>query len=962
MRYLEWNKAIGNYFFNPNKAGKDVLLFISLSAIGQIGIRHFNFATEEESLADFYNAIRAGFPLYGKNDPVTTRAEKLYNKWKSRNYGLITQDYPTLQIDGINITDQKTKITYPFYLAMLALFILPLTSDDGEFRANAYYPRLNKFLTENKLDTTPIDISSFKEIHKLWDDLCDWSVRICKTDIGIFRNRHIGNRNWIHVGRVFAQCVLTPYEIKCLPRLFSAAGFMPGTLILATNMRNAILRYGQDIGISTNTIKILREGDKEIQKVILDIACTEHSRWQGNIERKQGETIEAVDAWVYARLLSAFTIDKVNEEMKHSYFVYSSIDYPDGLQYSSFLVEPLSNGFSKPIKLNFNPRLTLVDNYNKWRSAPVTDDIILYRSGINCIPHNFWVETDKLYPTSTMYLLCTNSKSTSIENWGERSFTNGNFKKEKNLEGIPTGYNLYKISNPCESHPDEIILQLQTDFEIQFIGGLKVRNRAFLCYYLPVIHIEGIGEMANVYAQFANQRIDLIKSQNTEEWRFPDNVLLDQDFIIKVEGIDNLESYPHQIVSNAVDVANLQENNHRKRDNFGDITEDVADIYCIGNNVNIPNYTLQAGAYPAFETINQKNKPYIEEYFEYTHSKGNTLLYYLSYMGECNSQTFGLAFDTVFQNENLIDTLQNRTLKIAKRYSLIYLDHLGYIDFDQEIVQIQVNKPQIMLIPSETEVKAYLTGARTEKFVEQLFEFAKQNSIAVTIEKQDRFYEGYLIPDTIILTPRNCENSTKGRTALESLAGKLGICFDFIDRPVRVPKIIQWGLRHFSARLNAYRSNMYDKKQTDGTDYHYRREVFNPDTFKFIKSDEGEALNQELSLVQYNIHYEWLYRFWENSKCYDVDKNWGQFLLLAGHKKSVIYYDEENLIVASPAHVQLPRYIAKSLILLSGKIPYFRSLTINGNTLSYQLYVNIPKTFADNLFKKLDQEVQLFKF
>ena len=155
---------------------------------------------------------------------------------------------------------------------------------------------------------------------------------------------------------------------------------------------------------------------------------------------------------------------------------------------------------------------------------------------------------------------------------------------------------------------------------------------------------------------------------------------------------------------------------------------------------------------------------------------------------------------------------------------------------------------------------------------------------------------------------------------------------------------------------------MYDKKQTDGTDYHYRREVFNPDTFKFIKSDEGEALNQELSLVQYNIHYEWLYRFWESSKCYDVDKNWGQFLLLAGHKKSVIYYDEENLIVASPAHVQLPRYIVKSLILLSGKIPYFRSLTINGNTLSYQLYVNIPKTFADNLFKKLDQEVQLFKF
>lgn len=961
MRYLEWNNAIGNYLFNYDKAGKDVLLFISPSAIGQIGITHFSFTTKEEAIADFYDAIRTGFPLYARIDPITTRAEKLYTKWKSKHYGVFTQGNTTLQIDGINITDQKTKITYPFYLAMLALLVMPLTSDDGEFRANAYYPRLNKFLSDNNLDTEYIDISTFKEINKLWDDLHDWSVNLYKTDIGIFRNSHFGNRNWIYVGRVFAQCVLTPYDIKYLPRLFSVAGFMPGTQIQPANMKNAFLRYGQGIGISSNTLRMLREGDKEMQKVILDIAITEHIRWQGNVERRQGDKIETTDAWVYARLLSAFTIDKVNEEMKHSYFVYSPIDYPDGLQYNGIQIEPLSNGFSKPIKLNFDSNLTLSDSYNKWKSAPVSSDIILYRSGINGIPHTFWVETDKLYPTSTMYLLCDSTKSTSIENWGEQSFAAGNFIKEKDLDGIPSGYNLYKISNPCESHPDETRLQLQTHFEIQFIGGLKVRNRAYLCYYLPAIRIEGIGETASVYAQYANERINLIKSYNAEEWLFPENILSNLDFTIKVQELDNLESYPHQIVSSAVEVANLQENHHPKRDNFGDITT-AAIEYGIGNNVNIPNYTQQTGASPAFEPINQENKPYIEEPFDYSHIKGNALLYYLSYMGECNSQAFGLAFDTVFQNENLIDTLQNRTLKIAKRYSLIYLDHLGYIDFDQQSQQIQVNKPQIMLIPGKTELKAYLTGARTEEFTNQLFECAKQSSIAVTIEKQDRFYDGYIIPDTIILTPKACENSTKGRIALESMAKELGISFDFIERPVRAPKIIQWGLRNFSAGLDEYRNNMYGKKETDGTDYPYRREVFNPHTLRFDKSEEGDPLNRELTLVQYNIHYEWLYRFWEESKCYNVDKNWGQFLLLAAHKKSVIYYDEESQIVASPAHVQLPRYIAKSLILLSGKIPYFKQLAINGNTLSYQMYVNIPKTFAENLFNKLKQEVQLHKF
>lgn len=962
MKYLEWNNAIGNYLFNPRKAGKDVLLFISPSEIGQIGINHFNFASKKEAIADFYNAIRTGFPLYAKADPITTRAEKLYNKWKTYHYGVLRVGNTTLQIDGINITDQKTKITYPFYLAMLTLFILPLTSDDEEYRTNAYYPRLNKFLTDNDLDTTSITISTFREINKLWDDLHDWSVNSYKTDIGIFRNSHFGNPNWIHVGRVFAQCILTPADIKYLPKLFSAAGFMPDISISPANMQNAFLRCGKMIGISAKTLDVLRGKDEKLKKVILNIACTEHSRWQGNIERRQGDIIEERDAWVYARLLSAFTIDRVNEEIKHSYFVYSSIDYPDGLQYKDFQIESLSNGFSKPIKLNFDPQLTLVDKYNKWKSAPANNGIILYRSGINGIPHNFWVETDKIYPTSSMYILCSINKSKSIENWGELSFAEGDFSKE-NLEHIPFGYNLYKISNPRTSHPDEPILQLQTQLEIQFTGGLKVRNRAYFCYYLPVIRIEGIKETANVYAEYAHNRIDLVKSSHiAEEWFFSENILLDQDFIIKVEEIDDLESYPAQIVSSAIEIANLQEIKHPKRDSFGDITTDVTDVFCIGNNVNIPNYTLQAGAYPMFETINQENSPYIEKPCDYSHTRGNALLYYLSYMGECNSLVFGTAFDTVFHNENLMDTLQNRSLKIAKRYSLQYLDYLGYIDFDQFTQQMQVNKPQIMLISSKNEVKAYLTGARTEKFVEQLFEYAKQNSIAVSIEKQDSFFEGYLIPSTIILTPKGCKNATQGRIALEAISQKLGICFDFINNPYKQPKIIQWGLRHFSANLNTYRTNMHDKKRANGTDYPYRREVFNPIKLKFIKSEEGEPLNQELSLIQYNIHYEWLYRFWEDSKCYDVDKNWGQFLLLAGYKKSVIYYNEESQTVASPSHVQLPKYIAKSLILLSGKIPHFKSITVNGNTLSYQMYVNIPKTFADNLFKKLEQEVQLYKF
>jgi hypothetical protein len=38
VKYFDWNIAIGNYFFNYEKAGKEVHLFISPFEIGKIGI------------------------------------------------------------------------------------------------------------------------------------------------------------------------------------------------------------------------------------------------------------------------------------------------------------------------------------------------------------------------------------------------------------------------------------------------------------------------------------------------------------------------------------------------------------------------------------------------------------------------------------------------------------------------------------------------------------------------------------------------------------------------------------------------------------------------------------------------------------------------------------------------------------------------------------------------------------
>lgn len=964
MRYFDWNIAIGNYFFNSEKAGKDVHLFISPSEVGKIGVNQLGYTSEEDAITDYYNVLYSGYSGFTRTDPIIRRVEILFSLWNERKTGIFKWNRTDLKIDGSYITDQVTQITYPFYLAILTAFIMPLTGNDEDYRVNAYYPRLNKFLSENGLDSGNVGAADFGIIDKLWNDLSEWSMFTYKTDIGTFNAGHFGNRNWIHVGKVFAQCILKPSDIKNLPKLFSLAGFMPDTNISAGSMRNALLKNGIDIGLSKNALKILKEGDSDLQNVIINIAKGEHHKWNGNIERKQGERIEEKDAWVYARLFSSFTIDKINEEFNHCYFVYSANDFPDNLTYNNSPVTSLANGFSRPIQMEFNPFLILQDKYNKWKSASVLDDVILYRNNVNGVSNDYWIQTDKIYPTSRMYLLCIDAKKESIENWGKLSFSNGNFK-EIDLDGIPNGYTLYSISNPQNDHPDEPILQLQTHLEIQLIGGLKAKNRAFLKYYLPKVRIEGVGETAKAFALFSqsNTKIYLDKPVPLgEEWMFPENFPFDEDFVIKVDGIEALETYPHQIISCNVEVGCIGENNHTIRNSYDEILQNPDGDYVVGNNIQISNFSQQAGDLPEFLGCQQVSNSYFQSSFDYTHHKGNALLYYLSFVGECNAQTFGSAFDAIFSSENMFDSLNKSNLRTVKKYALLYLDYLGYVDFNQYQQQIVVNKPQLMLIPDRAEVKAYLTGARTEEFIEQLFEYAKQESINITVIKQDDFFESYLIPDTIIFVPQNCKNATAGLKALEKLAQQIGIRFNFIDRPYRQPQIIQWGFRSFSADLSGYRDNMYKKRQTEETDYPYKRDVFDIDLLKFKPSGDGELLEKELSLVQYNIHYEWLYRFWYSSICYEVDKNWGQFLLLSSRRKNVIYYDEESRILGAPSHVQLPKFIAKSLILLSGRIPSFQRISVDGNYISYQLYRNVPKTFADNLFKKLEQSVQSYKF
>ena len=190
MKYIEWNKKIAEIFFNANKAGERVLLAVTRETIEDIA------RANNTTFADFIDAIKEGHKIKQNNqrDKICMTALDTYNTWKNQ------------------------EMTYPIYIAYLALFVLAVThGDSDDFSANDYYGRLRDLLgEENKAGQYP----SFDKMRELWNDLQRWSSEKKNGEYGEFHCEIYGQH--IHVGIPIYQVVLTTEDVeKNLPKIFA---------------------------------------------------------------------------------------------------------------------------------------------------------------------------------------------------------------------------------------------------------------------------------------------------------------------------------------------------------------------------------------------------------------------------------------------------------------------------------------------------------------------------------------------------------------------------------------------------------------------------------------------------------------------------------------------------------------------------------------------------------------------
>lgn len=962
MKYLQWNHIIGEYFFNPSKAGNEVLLYVTKKEISELGIQKFNFTNESESWEDFCKALKSRFPETSSKSNFIDKFSVVANKWKTfERLVFQLQNQSDLKIDEVSIYSPTFKIVYPFYLGYLIAFIIPLTDNVNEFRTNSFFPPLNNFLTNNNITTTRT--GTIENIDWVWRNLEMWSKEYYKTDYGYFTERRLGNHNWVYVNKAFSQCLLTPKNIRDIPNIFWKANIAPYSIIPEKQFHRMIIQHGtSEAGFSNRIISIVSDEDNPLRKIILDIVIREYRNWKGYvIEYDEDEkVIIPKSAWIYATLFSAFNLNKTDESFNHFYYLFSKNDFPDDLHLGEIEILNSGNGYSKPISIAFNQSLNLQDEQNKWKASTTKNEITIYTSGSYFgLPSDNLIETDKVSRQSWMYLLCTDAKKPSIEEWG-LTFLKGNFSPI-DYDKIPNGFNLFKFKNPPSSHPTEEILRVTTTKRLEFRGGIKVENRSYLKNLLPKIYVDGADGTEKIFLEFTeiNQSISL--NQNPlipEEFIIPENIICNQKFLVRIDNEILVNSeLPYQIIDidfNPLDIVN---ENSTKRNRFGEVSHPDDDFYVVGSNTTYNNWQKQSSwAFPFFSSI------YTPIVFtlnrtEYELKRGNLILQVLSTKRNLRFEEFSDIVDSVENIEKIWELSKfQQSPKYNKLTSISFYDYLGCLDYDYALNKISINRPQFVIIPSISSLKAILIGGRSKSFIDDLIKYCNTYEVNLEIISQAKQLEIYYLPDLIRLTPANCKNCTDAWKKLQSVAENLNIEFKIAKTPISQPKITQFGLQDFSETIEGYKKNIIENKFVEKPNYEWARKVFDTNVLKFIK-DKGE-IDKTLSLQEYYVRYQYSYILWIDNKPYEVDKNWGKFLLLSEKHKKVIYYNEKTQELAIPKFVQLPRLIAESVMLLSGQVPYYKSVTIDGSNLVYQFYQNVPKLFAENLFKKFNQNIQ----
>ncbi|MCY7351539.1 MAG: hypothetical protein LH606_12885 [Cytophagaceae bacterium] len=529
-----------------------------------------------------------------------------------------------------------------------------------------------------------------------------------------------------------------------------------------------------------------------------------------------------------------------------------------------------------------------------------------------------WLETQRLlFDGTRMYLLAPAALPEQLTAWSQ-GFADGDWQELNagdDTENLPTGFRLFRFRNPPSAPAWLPNANQPVQKNLLLTSGLTINPTTYFRPFPPTVRVEGgtTDEQVEAVLDDGRQRIPLFQDPEAPSlFHFPDDFPDEGAFRLhrKDESLEGkaLLRFTSQLSGELAE--NFPGwNQFGKRIEPGQLAA-VSGLESQGTDFNF-QHANRHFFFPGND-LGQRHPPHVAQ-SETT--PGDDLLHFLSTKPEWSVEAFTEAFGRVSE----IAGINFERMTRRKRYALLDWDALGYLEYEPERKRIYLNQTQLVPVRTVRGCRAMLVGRRSPELLLKISELMPNYSLLqLSIERGDEANDP-LVPGSVFIQ----SDFSAGKAQLEALAGQLAI-------PFRASELPQFGLLDASATVSDYWQTV--RSSTPCENAAYWPEFAHPFHKDSLKFNPG-SFDSTSALIEYKLQtWQREVRHWLDGVPYPADRNWGRYAVAASFRKLVKVHSlerEEFLPViiengpnlAIPLFMPLPRFFARALTLMSGKLP-----------------------------------------
>jgi len=972
MKYLEWNNAIVNHFFNADNEEQEVTLYFSEDIIKEIGEENFPLP-EDGYVEDFFRALRSGVPGTQNTDYIQ-RIVDLEDRYIKgcRRIEDVSFDYP------------------PFFTYLLA-FILPFTSGQLQegFRMTNFHDIVKTYFESRRLtaDYKRQIKLRLNEIDYLWTKIFDWLFEKKNLTLGYIEKIENPAPNRKYVSKFEYHIIFRKEQEDKLSIIFDNNNILPNEPIDESTIKQLLVANARELRLTPDTINKITNNEYIGEKIVKR-ALNYYKNWDGtnkyDYSKSSSDKETSNRGFSRKRIVLCLNFNLLSQKIECKYFrLYSLGGLPEDFtltdsnkEYRGIEQCPQNSNYSNPITdcfQNLNQSIELIDRANRIKYSWKAKDLYIFKRDSQL---NDWVEMPQIEFNAGKTLIIARKSffENNLKNWFESNSIPINYKKlynnneKNNLPSDWLALTIEKITQHQHPYIQELRIATEITPKINFDKEFFT-DACLFADILPNVWVEN-NEVNNgsITAEYKDgTQIPLQNITDPNKFRFSSQHLTrkNQEFKLKYEDIE----YPRYI--KIVDFGQKKTNDEikqmqPKRNLIGNTVkyaENPVDYFqgiehCFSpekiQNLRPKQDVIETYAH-IFKNITEtsscsQNLSYDQKY------KGNILLNYISTKGKLTKTDFDNIAIRLLENSTAHDNPKKQT-----RYTLYDLQNLGYIDYDAEQGVICINKSSLVIKPSDSGITLILIGARDNKFVNDILEYSKGGSCFIDI--QDSTKE--LLPQTILIKFKKSNHEI-----VNDFAKHFNLQFKHEEK-----LFTQFALAN-TYNLKEWKMFVHKTSELNLASDFEGGEIFDIEILQF--GEKQSNFDKTLALLRFqNINgYKTVYRLWYKRNSYHIaEQNYGIYLYLYLYrqikteqhlserdkdeinfheykskelsvklKTNILIYDESKNWLGVPVSCALPKYCSIAFTLLSGEKPEIQRYSNK----SYLIYKNVPFLFCNN--------------